>query len=188
MRAGAGPRSRIVTSRRRVATSDKEFGDTTVQVRVIIVRTSVPAFNPYGGGVPFSVQSHRKCPPSAIKFPRNTAHKKDPPPPIFLRHPAAADCTTAQSDGWSSDTRCAIRFFLPVRERVTSLPLPHHTCIMQGFRGGFQRIGGVLRPFNLGTPPCPLGVQSPGGPKSVPPVRTIITRTCNRYVTGCCCR
>ena len=151
-----------------------------IQVRVIIVRTSVPAFNPYGGaGVSPSAFNRTENVPVRQKIPaHNTAHKKDPPPPIFLRHPAAADCTTAQSDGWSTDTRCAIRFFLPVRERVTSLPLPHHTCIMQGFRGGFQRIDGVLRPFNLGTPPCPLGVQCPGGPKSVPPVRTIIPRTC----------
>ena len=40
-----------------------------LQVRVIIVRTSVPAFNAYGGVVPLGVQSHRKCPPSAEKSP-----------------------------------------------------------------------------------------------------------------------
>ena len=34
-----------------------------------LARTSVPAFNAYGGGVPLSVQSHRKCPPSAKKIP-----------------------------------------------------------------------------------------------------------------------
>ena len=50
---------------------------------------------------------------------RNTAHKKDPP--IFFAPP----CSTKQH-GWSTDTRCAIRLFLRLmRERVTSLPLPH---------------------------------------------------------------
>ena len=47
---------------------------------------------------------------------RNSAHKKDPP--IFF-------CAALQH-GWSTDTRCAIRLFLRLmRERVTSLPLPH---------------------------------------------------------------
>jgi hypothetical protein len=40
-----------------------------VQVRVIIVRTSDPAFNAYGGGVPLGVRSDSKCPPSAENFP-----------------------------------------------------------------------------------------------------------------------
>ena len=65
-------------------------------------------------------------------------------------------------------------FFLPVRERVTSLPLPCAPHVGAGLPAD-RRFAG---PFHLGTPPCPLGVSCPGGPKSCPPVSTIIPRTC----------
>ena len=54
---------------------------------------------------------------------------------------------------------------------LSPAPTPHT------HRGGFQRTDGS-GPFHLRTPPCHLGVSSRGGPKSVPPVSTIITRTC----------
>ena len=58
---------------------------------------------------------------------RNSAHKKDPP--IFF-------CAALQH-GWSTDTRCAIRLFLRLmRERVTSLPLPHQSAVTTRRGGG----------------------------------------------------
>ena len=100
----------------------------------------------------------------------NTAHKKDPPPLFCCATlvPAAADCTTAQSDG-CRPTLGARSVFLPVRERVTSLPLPCAPHVGAGLPADRR----FARPFHLGTPPCPLGVSCPGGPKSVPPVSTI---------------
>jgi hypothetical protein len=68
-----------------ITTSQREC---RIQVRVIIVRTSDPAFNAYGGGVPLGVQSDSKCPPSAKKFPLgslwhgrlNTSRRSGPRP------------------------------------------------------------------------------------------------------------
>ena len=74
---------------------------------------------------------------------RNTAHKKDPP--IFFAPP----CSTKQH-GWSTDTRCAIRLFLRLmRERVTSLPLPHQSAVTTR-RGGGLPADLDMGPFNLG--------------------------------------
>ena len=35
--------------------------------------------------------------------------------------------------------------------------------------GGFQRAQTLLRPFNLGTPPCPLGRLMPRGSQKLSP-------------------
>ena len=96
--------------------------------------------------------------------------------PLFFWRRPEADYTTAQSDGSSTDTRCAIILFCLMAHDGRESPLSRsHTT----HRGGFQRTDGS-GPFHLGTPPCHLGVSSRGGPKSVPPVSTIITRTCKR--------
>ena len=105
----------------------------------------------------------------------NTAHKKDPPP-YFVAPPWSLQLLIAPPHRATAVDRHSVRdpFFLPVRERVTSLPLPCAPHVGAGLPAD-RRFAG---PFHLGTPPCPLGVSCPGGPKSVPPVSTIIPRTC----------
>ena len=55
-----------------------------VQVRVIIVETSVPVFHVYGGVVPLGVPSDRKCPPSAEKSPLGLQAVTDGDVPVSL--------------------------------------------------------------------------------------------------------
>ena len=128
--------------------------------------------------IPFSVHASSMFIPAAWLETRETAGRIDSsrhdqyrtqkgPPPLFCCAtlvPAAADCTTAQSDG-CRPTLGARSVFLPVRERVTSLPLPCAPHVGAGLPAD-RRFAG---PFHLGTPPLSLGRFMSGGSQKCPP-------------------
>ena len=91
----------------------------------------------------------------------NNPHKK--PPPYFFCA-ALQLLITPPHRATANQVRDPFFFACEGESHLSPAPTPH--------AGGASSGQTVPGPFHLGTPPCPLGVSCPGGPKSCPPVST----------------
>ena len=131
--------------------------------------------------IPFSVHASSMFIPAAWLETRETAGRIDSsrhdqyrtqkgPPPLFCCAtlvPAAADCTTAQSDG-CRPTLGARSVFLACEgeSHLSPAPTPHAGAGLPADR----RSAG---PFHLGTPPVPWAFHVRGVPKVSPPFQLL---------------